>query len=168
MSLLLSSFFFLRMLTNSSVFRCKIVRIYGIKSINCFSDFLCFNAVFTSVFTLNMSTSKYTHEIIELFWYASVRFSNCPWSARRIIIFFQGGGQPPWMTPYDPCISRIHWRGRGKRLRFGSPCDYQATSLKKKGFLTILAKLDIIRFQDRYRWIETQKLDFILITERGH
>lgn len=156
MSLLLSSFFFLRMLTNSSVFRCKIVRIYGIKSINCFS-----------VFTLNMSTSKYTHEIIELFWYASVRFSNCPWSARRIIIFFQGGGQPPWMTPYDPCISRIHWRGRGKRLRFGSPCDYQATSLKKC-FLTILAKLDIIRFQDRYRWIETQKLDFILITERGH
>lgn len=167
MSLLLSSFFFLRMLTNSSVFRCKIVRIYGIKSINCFSDFLCFNAVFTSVFTLSMSTSKYTHEIIELFWYASVRFSNCPWSARRIIIFFQGGGQPPWMTPYDPCISRIHWRGRGKRLRFGSPCDYQATSLKKC-FLTILAKLDIIRFQDRYRWIETQKLDFILITERGH
>lgn len=157
MSLLLSSFFFLRMLTNSSVFRCKIVRIYGIKSINCFS-----------VFTLNMSTSKYTHEIIELFWYASVRFSNCPWSARRIIIFFQGGGQPPWMTPYDPCISRIHWRGRGKRLRFGSPCDYQATSFKKKCFLTILAKLDIIRFQDRYRWIETQKLDFILITERGH
>lgn len=76
------------MLTNSSVFRCKIVRIYGIKSINCFSDFLCFNAVFTSVFTINMSTSKYTHEIIELFWYASVRFSNCPWSARRIIIFF--------------------------------------------------------------------------------
>lgn len=155
------------MLTNSSVFRCKIVRIYGIKSINCFSDLLCFNAVFTSVFTLNMSTSKYTHEIIELFWYASVRFSNCPWSARRIIIFFQGGGQPPWMTPYDPCISRIHWRGRGKRLGFGPPCDYQATSLKKC-FLTILAKLDIIRFQDRYRWIETQKLDFILITERGH
>lgn len=167
MSLLLSSFF-LRMLTNSSVFRCKIVRIYGIKSINCFSDFLCFNAVFTSVFTLNMSTSKYTHEIIELFWYASVRFSNCPWSARRIIIFFSRRRS----ASLNDTLWSVHFKdslkGEGQKAEVWVALRLPSYQFKKKCFLTILAKLDIIRFQDRYRWIETQKLDFILITERGH